>query len=143
MFREAGWDSPGYARWDGCPGTTLGGNEIFMVASNDDSAEWADIPAQQTGRVVGGRFDKSHDAFNELVDVLYKLRIFTTAFQEKRVPEEIGIQRARQFFGFGIPDGPAEMAYKDPGRIFLLVRASAPMFVNKSKNPHNKTATPY
>jgi len=143
MFREAGWDSPGYARWDGCPNTTLGGNEIFVVASTDDSAEWVDLPDVQWMRVEGGRFNISHDAINELVDVLYKLRIFTMASREKRLPEEIGIQKARQFFGFGIPDGPAEMAYKDPGRIFLLIGPSAPMFVDKSKNPHNKTAAPW
>jgi hypothetical protein len=65
------------------------------------------------------------------------------AYREKPLPEEVGIQHARLFFGFGNPDGPAEMAYKDPGRIFLLIGPSAPMFVDKSKNPHNKTATPW
>jgi hypothetical protein len=142
MFREAGWDSPGYTRWSGCPNMLTGGNEIFFVAATDDSAEWAGMSDQQWAKPECGRFNISHDAVNTLCDVLYKLRIFTIAWREKPLPEEVGIQLARTFFGFNnASDGPAEMAYKDPGRIFLLVGPSAPMFVDKSKHPH-KTAKP-
>ncbi len=135
MFSEAGWDSPGYARWAGCPNIVPGGNEIFFVAATDDSAEWAGMPAQQWLKQEGGRFNVSHDAVNTLCDVLYKLRIFTLAWREKPLPVEVGIQHARRFFGFNAPGGPAEMAYKDPGRIFLLIRPSTPMFAAKNNHP--------
>jgi hypothetical protein len=135
VFPKAGWISPGYTSWTACPNMLSGGNEIYFVASTDDSAEWAGMPAQQWAKPQCGRFNISHDAVNTLCDALYKLRIFTTAFREKPLPKEIGIQNARLFFGFGSPDGPAEMAYKDPGRIFLLIGPSAPMFANQHKIP--------
>jgi hypothetical protein len=131
IFPKAGWNSPGYIGWAGCPNMLTGGNEIFFVAATDDSSEWASVPAQQWLKPQCGRFNGSHDAVNTLCDVLYKLRIFTMAFREKPLPPEVGIQNARVFFGFGATGGPAELAYKDPGRIFLLIGPNAPMFTDK------------
>jgi len=138
LFREAKWDSPGYVRWPQCPNMLSGGIDIYFVAAIDDSAEWASLPAQQWAKAECGRFNISHDASNTLCDVLYKLGIFTTAFREKPLPLEVGAERARAFFEIGIPDGPAEMAYKDPGRIFLLIGPNAPMFTSKNKNVKHK-----
>jgi len=137
-FREAKWDSPGYVRWSQCPNMLSGGIDIYFVADIDDSAEWATLPAQQWVKVECGRFNISHDASNTLCDVLNKLGIFTTAWREKPLPLGVGAERARAFFGFGTPDGPAEMAYKDPGRIFLLIGPNAPMFTSKNKNVKHK-----
>ncbi len=141
MLREAGWDSPGYVRWSECPNMLSGGNEIYFVSATDDSAEWTDVPAQQWAKVEGGRFNISHDASNTLADVLYKLGIFTIAWRQKPLPVEVGIGKARSFFAFGAPNGPAEMAYKDPGRIFILIGPNAPMFANRS-NHAGKNAKP-
>ena len=137
MFREAGWDSPDYKRWTGCPNMLTGGNEIYFVPPTDDVNEWTGLPAQQWLKPGCGRFNISHDAVDTLCDVLYELRIFTSAWREKPLPKEIGIQNARLFFGGGTPDGPAELAYKDPGRIFFLVGPNAPMFADKNKHPSN------
>jgi hypothetical protein len=139
IFPKAGWNSPGYRGWAGCPNLLTGGNEIFFVAATDDSAEWASMPAQQWLKPQCGRFNGSHDALNTLCDVLYKLRIFTIAFREKPLPTEVGTQNARLFFGFGASEGPAELAYKDPGRIFLLIGPNAPMFTDKNKHAHKST----
>ncbi|MHB8413731.1 MAG: hypothetical protein ACYDDI_17580 [Candidatus Acidiferrales bacterium] len=136
LFPKAGWDKPGWTRWAGCPIMLTGGNEIFFVAATFDSAEWTGMPAQQWTKPVCGRFNISDDAANALCDVLNKLKIFTLAFEEKPLPEDVGIHNARLFFGNGVPDGPAEMAYKDPGRIFLLIGPSMPMFTNRNKLPH-------
>ena len=69
-----------------------------------------------------------------MCDVLNNLGIFTIAWREKPIPVEVGTANARNFFGFNAPDGPAEMAYKDPGRIFLLIGPNAPMFTSKNRN---------
>ena len=137
VFPKAGWISPGYARWGGCPNMLSGGNEIYVVAPTDDSTEWAGLPAQQWIKVQCGRFNISHDAINTLCDVLHELRISTIAFREKSLPNDVGIQYARLFFATGTPDSPAELAYKDPGRIFLLIGPNAPMFADKSNPAHN------
>jgi hypothetical protein len=126
VFPKAGWSQPGYVAWPGCPTMLSGGNEIYFVSSADSSRQWL-IPRC-------GRFNKLHDAGNALCDVLNKLGIATDAFQERPFPtEEEGVQRARLFFGSGAPDGPAELAYKDPGRIFLLIGPNVPMFKNNKK----------
>ncbi|MGD0908064.1 MAG: hypothetical protein ABSA96_10815 [Candidatus Acidiferrales bacterium] len=135
-FPKAGWDKPGSTRWLNCP-NILGGSEMYFVASTDDSAEWVGMPAQQWAKVQGGRFNISHDALNTLWEVLYKLRIRTTAWREKPLPQDEGIQKARMLFGDGIPDSPAELAYKDPGRIFLLITPNVPMFGNADLPPEN------
>jgi hypothetical protein len=134
IFPKAGWTSPGYSAWAGCPFSLSGGNQIYFVAATDDSVEWAGMPAQQWAKVMCGKFNISHDAVNTLCDVLYKLRIYTTAFREKPLPEDIGTRNARSFFGFDASDGPAELAYKDPGRIFLLIGPNTPMFIDRSKH---------
>jgi hypothetical protein len=128
-FTKAGWDKPGYLQWAGCPNQLTGGNEIYFVSAvGGADGQWV--------KPICGRFNISGDAANALCDVLYKLRIFTGAWEEEPIPQEMGISNARRFFGNGIPDGPAEMAYKDPGRIFILLGPCAPMFVNENKLPH-------
>lgn len=133
LFPKAGWSSPGYTNWRECPIMLSGGNEIYFVSSAGSNEQWV-IPRC-------GRFNDLHDAGNALCDVLNKLRIATMAFQERPMPEDAGVQRARQFFGVGAPNGPAELAYKDPGRIFLLVGPNAPMFGDRRKRT-SKSAKP-
>ncbi len=135
-FPKAGWDKPDWRRWISCPNMLSGGNEMYFVSATDDSSEWAGMPAQQWAKVQGGRFNTSHDALNTLWEVLYKLRIATTAWREKPLPQEEGVQTARSFFGLNAPDGPAELAYKDPGRIFLLIGPNEPLFTNRNKHQH-------
>jgi hypothetical protein len=141
IFPKAGWNSPGYKRWDGCPNMLTGGNEIYFVAATDDSIEWAKLLPQTWLKPGCGRFNISHDAMNSLCDVLHKLGITTTAWREKPMSRDVGLQYARAFFGFNAPDGPAEWAYEEPGRIFLLIGPSAPMFGDRSKKT-NKSAKP-
>jgi hypothetical protein len=136
LLREAKWDSPGYMNWSGCPNMLGAGTLMYFVATTDDSTEWAGLPPQDWFKGSCGRFNISHDAFSTLCDVLYRLRIFTSAFREKPVPEAVGIKNARAFFGFNIPDGPAELAYQNPGTIFILIGPSTPMFADDSKRSH-------
>lgn len=140
-FRDAKWDSPGHVRWSECPNQLSGGNEIYFVPVVDNPAEWEGLPNEQWAKVDCGRFNISHDASSTLCDVLYRMGIFTTAWREKPLPVGVGIAKARAFFGNGIPNSPAELAYKDPGRIFILIGPSAPMFSDKNKKPH-KSAKP-
>ena len=129
-FPKAGWDKSGWTRWTNCPNMLTGGNQIFFVsASRSADAQWVE-PAC-------GRFSTG-DAGDVLCDALYGLKIFTHAWREKPLPQEEGIQKARMFFGDGIPGSPAELAYKDPGRIFLLIGPNAPML--SAKHPHKKQA---
>jgi hypothetical protein len=138
-FPKAGWDKAGWNRWANCPNMLSGGIEMYFVSATNDSAEWTDLPAQQWAIVQGGRFNISHDALNTLVDVLYQLRIKATAWREKPMPQEEGTQRARMVFGGGLPESPAELAYRDPGRIFILVGPNAPASAGKTKGPKKRT----
>jgi hypothetical protein len=138
MLRKAKWDAPGYTNWAGCPNMLGAGNLMYFVATTDDSPEWAGLPPQQWLKVNCGRFNISHDAFNTLCDALYRLRIVTSAFRERPLPKEVGVQNARSFFGFNVPNGPAEMAYTDPGRVFILIGAAEPIFQDEKKA--NKSA---
>lgn len=133
-FPRAGWGKPDGVTWHGCPILLTGGNEIYFVSS-------AIGPDEQWAKPTCGRFSIPADAGDALCDVMNQLKISTGGWKLKTLPEEIGVQNARSFFGNGIPDGPAEMAYKDPGRIFLLIGPAAPMFANNNKLPH-KNATP-
>jgi hypothetical protein len=133
VLREAKWDPPGYTRWAGCPNMLGAGILMYFVSSTDDSAEWVDLLPHDWLRVDCGRFNVSHDAFNTLCDALTKSQIFTSGFRERPLSDGMDAQRARAFFGMGEPDGPAEMAYKDPGRIFILVGTARPMFRDESK----------
>jgi len=129
-FPKAGWDKPESKRWANCPNMLTGGNQIYFVSATG----WADTQWVKPGC---GRFSTG-DAGNALCDVLYRLKIFTRAWQEKPLPQEEGILKARMFFGDGIPDSPAELAYKDPGRILLLIGPNAPML--SAKHPHKNQA---
>ena len=139
LFPKAGWDKPDWKRWERCPTSLTGGNDIYFVSTAGDSRDWAGVPPEQWVIAVGGKFNVSHDAGNTLCDVLYTLGILTTAWEERPISEAAGINNARFFFGYGASDGPAELAYKDPGRIFLLIGPNAPMFENRVKHPKKNT----
>jgi hypothetical protein len=72
------------------------------------------------------------DAAHALCDALNTLGIFAKAWEERPTPKADGIREARRFFAFGVPDGPAERAYQDPGTVFLLINPP-PMLTNSNK----------
>lgn len=127
VFAKAGWSPLGMRPWPvQCLATLSGGNEIFFVPISDSDKG----PLM---KLACGKSNVSRDAVHALCDVLNRLKIFTTAWELRPLPKDAGIRGVRNFFGFGKPGGPAEMAYQDPGTIFILVNPSTPMFADKKK----------
>jgi hypothetical protein len=132
VWSKVGWVS-GVAQWDQCP--LIGWNEIHFVSSAGNFADrWAGIPAAQSIRPTCG--PKGKTAGDALCNVLNDLRTRTVAFEERATPD--AIIRAKLLFGDG---SPAEMALKDPNRIFLLIGHASPMFTKRQKHPNKSDKT--
>jgi len=133
-FRKAGWDNPGYARWDGCGVMLSGGIEIvFASPGTDFGNQWVEsyfcLPSKEP----------IDSAATALCNVLNKLKISTHALREKRSQDEQERMRARMFFGMGLPGSPGEMALEDPTTIYVLVAPNQPKF--EQKRPHKSRPT--
>jgi hypothetical protein len=128
LVHESGWAAPESRRWQGCPTSLTGGNEIFAVSSVD---LWQHAVSPSCAYDAGRQGASA--AAEALCDALNKLRINTTAWilapaNQTAFPKEsppvsqlsVAVW-ARGFFGFGTPDSPAELAVQEPAKIFILV----------------------
>jgi len=141
LFGKARWDAS-FQRWPECPVRLSGANEMYFVSAEPEADVWSGLPPAMWAQQDCGRFNTLHDAFGELCDVLdIKIGITTLAMREKPMPEQDGMQLARNFWGDGRPNGPAELAYKEPGRIFLVVEPRMLTF-QKRRNPRTVKTKP-
>jgi hypothetical protein len=128
LFPKAGWEKPGYMRWNECPLWMTGGNDMYFVASAPSAdGNWAEsYPCRLESDRVG-----IEGAAKALCDVLNKLNISTRAFKEKTAPN--AAMKARAFWAQGSPGSPGEIAFSDPTMIFLVIGLNQPIFADEQK----------
>jgi len=145
LLRKAGW-STGYQQWKGCPVMLSGGNEMYFVSAADTIKQWV-MPYgcaryKHPSVIPALNEDKVALAGRAFCDILDRSGIGTEAWMlaPPRFPnDEQSFSRARDFFANGTPDGPAELAVREPSTIFILVGPHPPEIgVSKKKTANTK-----